>query len=249
MSTPKGHQIWSTSTLERLLRNTVYIGTLYYNRRVILPEAARVPRHAPGHQTIAQLRPREEWIGVAVPPVIDDATWPAPKPGTCPTPASAPATSPPSATCCATSYAAVNAAGPAGKRPENGARLHRLLLLPPRPAHAPARTKAALHATFCPLRRARPARVGRGHRHLQRPDLILKACGAPSQEPLAHQDRQLTELRGQQRRLIDAYQSGAISLTELEARRRLLDDRVGELEQLHAPSTTGAIPRRSSNIS
>ncbi len=68
-------------------------------------------------------------------------------------------------------------------------------------------------------------------RHLQRPDLILKACSAPSQEPLAHQDRQLTELRGQQRRLIDAYQSGAISLTELEARCRPLDDRVGELEQ------------------
>jgi hypothetical protein len=68
-------------------------------------------------------------------------------------------------------------------------------------------------------------------RHLQHPDLILKACRAPREEFPAHQDRQLAELRGPQRRLLDAYQSGAISLPELEARRRPLDDRVRELEQ------------------
>ena len=232
VSTPNGHQIWSTSTLERLLRNTVYIGTLYYNRRVILPEAARVPRHTPGHQTIAQLRPREEWIGVAVPPVIDDATW-----------ARSQARHVPNARF-----------SPRHVTPERY--LLRYLVRCGecgRARQASARKTGRVYTGYycCPqglpmrlreqrLRCTQPSARSdeldqlvwaEVTRHLQRPDLILKACSAPSQEPLAHQDRQLTELRGQQRRLIDAYQSGAISLTELEARRRPLDDRVGELKQ------------------
>ena len=44
--------------------------------------------------------------------------------------------------------------------------------------------------------------------------------------------RQLTDLRSQQTRLIDAYQAGVISLRDLEARRRPITDRIGELEQL-----------------
>jgi hypothetical protein len=44
--------------------------------------------------------------------------------------------------------------------------------------------------------------------------------------------RQLTSLRSQQARLIDAYQAGVISLRDLEARRRPVTDRIGELEQL-----------------
>ena len=120
---------------------------------------------------------------------------------------------------------------PPGQRPPDRACLHRLLLLPPGPARACREQRLR-----CTQPSARSDDLDQlvwaeVTRHLQRPDLILKACSAPSHEPLAHQDRQLTELRGQQRRLIDAYQSGAISLTELEARRRPLDDRVGELEQ------------------
>ena len=44
--------------------------------------------------------------------------------------------------------------------------------------------------------------------------------------------RQLTDLRSQQTRLIDAYQAGVISLRDLEARRRPITDRIGELKQL-----------------
>jgi hypothetical protein len=69
-------------------------------------------------------------------------------------------------------------------------------------------------------------------RHLEHPELTLRNCaprndGAPSVDTV----RQLAELRAQQSRLLDAFQAGAITLPELEARRKPIADRTGELEQ------------------
>ena len=71
-------------------------------------------------------------------------------------------------------------------------------------------------------------------RHLPQPELVLQACTAaaagPGTGPAAR--RQLTQLRSQQRRLIDAYQAGAIALAELESRQGPLVDRGTELERV-----------------
>lgn len=70
-------------------------------------------------------------------------------------------------------------------------------------------------------------------RHLDHPELILRACAIPAASTLTTDaTRQLTDLRTQQARLLDAYQAGVISLRDLEARRRPVTDRTGELEQL-----------------
>ena len=70
-------------------------------------------------------------------------------------------------------------------------------------------------------------------RHLHHPELILRACAVPADKTLTTDAmRQLTDLRSQQARLIDAYQAGVISLRDLEARRRPTTDRTGELGQL-----------------
>jgi hypothetical protein len=70
-------------------------------------------------------------------------------------------------------------------------------------------------------------------RHLHHPELILRSCVTPAASTLtADATRQLTDLRSQQARLIDAYQAGVISLRDLEARRRPVTDRITELEQI-----------------
>ena len=67
---PTGRRgIWGTSTLSRLLRNEAYIGRVYFNRTEAVPD----PR--PGRRSKQVPRPREDWITIAVPAIVDDQTF------------------------------------------------------------------------------------------------------------------------------------------------------------------------------
>ena len=70
---PTGKPIWGTSTITRLLNNEAYIGTVYYNRRESLDGAG--PRGARNRKTRHRERPREEWIAIPVPAIIDRDTF------------------------------------------------------------------------------------------------------------------------------------------------------------------------------
>lgn len=61
-----GREAWSSSTVLRMLHCEWYIGKAYYNRTKSTRIDGKVSRH-----TITE-RPREEWIEVAVPPLIDE---------------------------------------------------------------------------------------------------------------------------------------------------------------------------------
>jgi site-specific DNA recombinase len=71
---PTGKPIWGTSTLQRLLRNEAYIGRVYYNRRETINGA---PSHRGARRTTTRYRerPREEWILIPVPAIIDQDTF------------------------------------------------------------------------------------------------------------------------------------------------------------------------------
>ncbi|MCA1679630.1 MAG: recombinase family protein [Actinobacteria bacterium] len=71
---PTGKPVWGTSTLQRLLHNEAYIGRVYYNRRETI-EAANAPRGARRTKTRYRERPREEWITIPVPAIIDSDTF------------------------------------------------------------------------------------------------------------------------------------------------------------------------------
>jgi site-specific DNA recombinase len=58
---------WATGTVGRLLRRDVYAGRLYLNRTKMEPR--------PGQRGRQVKRPREEWILVPCPAIIDDATF------------------------------------------------------------------------------------------------------------------------------------------------------------------------------
>jgi site-specific DNA recombinase len=64
-----GDRLWSTSTLSKLLRNQAYIGRVYVNRTEAVPD----PR--PGQRNKQLPRPREDWIAIAVPAIIDEPTF------------------------------------------------------------------------------------------------------------------------------------------------------------------------------
>jgi site-specific DNA recombinase len=70
---PTGKPIWGTSTIGRLLHNEAYVGTVYYNRRESLP--GNGPRGARNRKTRHRERPREEWIAIPVPAIIDRDTF------------------------------------------------------------------------------------------------------------------------------------------------------------------------------
>ena len=58
---------WATGTVGRLLRREVYVGRLYLNRTKMKPR--------PGQRARQVRRPKEEWVLVPCPAIIDDATF------------------------------------------------------------------------------------------------------------------------------------------------------------------------------
>ena len=70
---PAGKPIWGPSTIQGLLRNEAYIGTVYYNRREAIEGNGR--RGQRTRKTRYRERPRDEWIAISVPVIIDPDTY------------------------------------------------------------------------------------------------------------------------------------------------------------------------------
>ena len=69
--TPTGKAEWWHSTVCRVLSNEAYIGRVYFNQTETVP-AKRVGGRRP---TAQRRRPREEWIPVPCPPIVDEALF------------------------------------------------------------------------------------------------------------------------------------------------------------------------------
>ena len=67
-ASPEGKPVWRLSTICRLLRNEAYVGRLYWNRT----HTRYDPALGRNRQT---LRPREEWIEIPIPAIIDEDTF------------------------------------------------------------------------------------------------------------------------------------------------------------------------------
>ena len=71
-----GKRLWSNAVVHRILSDPLYTGTAYANRYVHV--APRKPRSAgprAGLPTCRKPRPREEWIPIPVPAIIDTVTY------------------------------------------------------------------------------------------------------------------------------------------------------------------------------
>ncbi len=66
---------WSASVVHRILSDPTYSGTAYANRyRYVPPERPRARGPRSSENTCRKLRPKEEWIPISVPPIIDQDT-------------------------------------------------------------------------------------------------------------------------------------------------------------------------------
>jgi site-specific DNA recombinase len=76
-TTRSGRSHWSSSVAYHILSDPVYTGTAYANRfEYLVPKKPRGRRsHRHGERTCRHPRPAEQWIAIAVPPLIDQATW------------------------------------------------------------------------------------------------------------------------------------------------------------------------------
>ncbi len=71
-----GRRPWSPSTVHHILADPAYAGTAYANRYAYVP--AQKPRRCGPRteiNTCRRLRPREEWIAIPVPALVDQGTW------------------------------------------------------------------------------------------------------------------------------------------------------------------------------
>jgi site-specific DNA recombinase len=234
--TPRGQgSSWDQTTVRAILRNDTYLGTWYLNRhRRERASALARPRRVE--------RPRDEWIPIAVPPLLDPPLW-------------------------SRAREIHEGGGPAhqfGPRPLTHPETHLLRRLV---VCGPCRRKmTCLQSTtgkgylYYWCRGGDVHRVGRPGNPcphptvlapqldefvwsdvvalLTDPDLLRQAwteqeagtAGGPDKPPLETQplDKQLTDLKRQRQRLVVAYQEGAIELEELTQRRKQLEEKLGE---------------------
>ncbi len=244
--TPKSGKYWSSSSISQILRQPAYTGTFYYNRHSYISRQAQAPKQTPGYRPLVQLRPQSEWIGVAVSAIVDPETW----------------------TRSQALHEVNSRFSPRHVRAERY--LLRYLVRcgecgQTRVAMATGNPKYRVHHYYA-CRYPLPMHLRPEHkrcrqpasrvdeldqavwdevaRHLQNPDLIAQASIDQLSVDVP-QDKlvngQLVELKQQQRRLLDAYQAGAIMLPALQARQRPLLDRIGELELQQAAMGSRAL--------
>jgi site-specific DNA recombinase len=72
--TPTGKAEWWHSTLCRILTNEAYVGRIYFNQTETTPTNTAT-NNGRRHSTTQRRRPREEWIKISCPPILDDATF------------------------------------------------------------------------------------------------------------------------------------------------------------------------------
>jgi site-specific DNA recombinase len=71
-----GRHPWSSSVVHHILSEPIYTGTAYANRYDFV-EAKKPRSRKPSYtgKGCRRMRPREQWIAIAVPPIIDQELW------------------------------------------------------------------------------------------------------------------------------------------------------------------------------
>ncbi|HKZ03057.1 MAG TPA: recombinase family protein [Pyrinomonadaceae bacterium] len=237
VATPKRAKQWHGSVVAEMLRAEAYIGTCYYNRHQYLPVAGVLGQKHQRYQV--SLRPREEWIPISVPPIIDLATFQAAASRVRENEIFSPRNSQVDRyllrrlVCCG--HCGSSLVGLTTGRPlQSYYRCHRRLKsFLKHECVQPGVRAAALDQLIWEEVSTR----------LQDPSLVLAAyqehkTQRPQSVAAGTATEQDTRLNTQIKfalkeisRLLDAYQSGAIELAELQKRRQLVDAKLAMLER------------------
>lgn len=230
---------WNPGTVHRLLCQSAYRGVAYYNRYQYAEETMGLPRRQGRGRLLyprPEQRPEEEWIAIAVPAIVELPLWEAVQ-----------------------EQLKLNTRF--AKRHSQRPYLLRSLLVCGVCGHTlQGRNQRGKVSYFCPYGgKKRPPNVPPHTcvvhaetvepvlwsaladllRDPQRIQLAWEATATTDAEVRTQQDR-LAALRQQSERLVDAYQSGVIALTELGERRQPLQREIQALERRLAQMTQAA---------
>jgi site-specific DNA recombinase len=251
--TPRGLRQWNRSTVAYMLQDEAYIGTLYYNRRKCVPAKGSYGKK--GQRYTSTLRPREEWIPISVPPIIDSSTFQA----------------------VAKRVKDNQLFSRRNLRYAASHLLRRLVRCGRCGASCSAVSSGGVHnhdyyacwhkaRGFLPDERCRQPHVRADlldemvwkevRTRLKDPTLIMKAFraqktarlpGVEANETRERVNVQIKSANSELSRLLDAYQAGVIDLADLQKRRRLVDSKLEVLnrekvvlEKIAAEQTTNA---------
>ena len=242
IASPNGKPVWRLSTICRLLRNEAYAGRLYWNRTQTSYDPAL-------GRTRATLRPREEWIEIPIPAIIDEATLEAVAATARDNSSYSPRRTEPDTFLlrrllrCAHCQVKLNC-----YQARRNHTTTRYYLCPHRD---PWRAGGAEHR--CPERRVRADELDtfvfdQVRQLLIRPDLITAGqtavtahTPAPDDElltaQLARLQRRLQSAHTERGRVADLYQAGVIDNAEMRRRSREIDTRAQRLELEHETLT------------
>ncbi len=241
--TPGGSGQWSWSSVDRILREESYIGTYYYNRRHCVPVPGQPGQKRQRYK--CTLRPKEEWIPISVPPIVDLTTFQKAGDRAREHQAFAPRNLKEHAyllrklvRCgrCGSSCSATTSKQISGGAPHTS---HYYVCLRKRSGY--------LKQERCTHRQIRADVLDEWvweevSQRLQDPTLVLDAyeqhraqrCHSTEDQPgevARRLDDQIKSANRELSRLLDAYQEGAIELSELQKRRRLVDAKLETLRR------------------
>lgn len=235
---------WSWSAVDRILHEEAYIGTYYYNRKHCVPIEGTYGKKRQRFK--CTLRPKEEWIPISVPPIIDLATFQA-----------------------ATGRARENEAFSPRNLQEGGYLLRKLVRCGRCGSSCSALTSkqtygGIVHGSHyygclrsvsgflkqerCSQRRIRADVLDEliweeVSNRLQNPALVMEAYRAHKSQhrnsseedgSTEKEDKLKTQIKLANKelsRLLDAYQYGAVELPELQKRRKLVDSKLEMLNR------------------
>ena len=77
ISTPRGANQWSPTSISKILRNPVYKGTFFYQKTESTLPLKRLSTdpYKQSRKTGFKPRPQDDWIAIPVPVIVDEATW------------------------------------------------------------------------------------------------------------------------------------------------------------------------------
>jgi len=77
ISTHYGNTNWQKSTIFNILKNETYLGTAYMfkNRRIEPGKHPKLSKYRRRKYTKKEPRPRDEWVGIPITPLIEKYTW------------------------------------------------------------------------------------------------------------------------------------------------------------------------------
>jgi site-specific DNA recombinase len=241
--TRKGSTRWSAGYIRNLLGNSVYCGIYYYNQRKLVQATRRnMPAQGPlkPRRTGRVVRPKDEWIAIEVPAIVDPAIWELAQQQLRLNRERSPRNTKKHAyllqSLLICSYCQVRMLGHTTGRPQKPHRRYlcgRKDSLKGHPTRCPARTFSAdmleelVWASVSGL--------------LQDPNLLLEqyqlrqepGYGSPQQHEQNRLERRQKALTREEERLIDAYQAGVMELDALMERcGRIRDERARVMDRL-----------------